>query len=178
MIRRWTSSLLATVDQLAQFEGGFLRDLLLRQEVLNLLAGDEGAQLLQHFLALGSEGGLGVDGGLVALGPGLEVEGLRFDGLEGGEAEEGLRRGGDVFGLLADVALAEPVEEAVDFWGEFLEFCLILDDGDFEVAGRDFAFGGFGGEEGDGLADEVNLAALLAVELDLEFPVAEADDLV
>lgn len=46
------------------------------------------------------------------------------------------------------------------------------------MAGRDFAFGGFGGEEGDGLADEVNLAALLAVELDLEFPVAEADDLV
>ena len=116
MIRRWTSSLLATVDQLAQFEGGFLRDLLLRQEVLNLLAGNEGAQLLQHLLALGSEGGLGVDGGLVALGPGLEVESLRLDGLEGGEAEEGLRGGGNVFGLLADVALAEPVEEAVDFW--------------------------------------------------------------
>lgn len=178
MIRRWTSSLLAAADQLAQLNGGFFRNLLLRNEVFDLLAGDEGAQLLQDFLAFGSEGGLGVDGALGGLGPGLEVEGLRLDSLEGGEAEEGLRGDGDVFGLLADVALAEPVEEAVDFRGELLEICLVLDDGDLEVAGIDFAFGILGGEEGDGLADEVNLAALLAVELDLEFPVAEAHHLV
>lgn len=161
------------MDQFAQLEGGFLRDLLLREEVLDLLAGDEGAQLLQHLLALGSEGGLGVDGGLGSLGPGLEVEGLRLEGLEGGEAEEGLRGGGDVFGLLADVALAEAIEEAVDLGGELLEFCLVLDDGDLEMAGRDLALGSLGGEEGDGLADEVDLGAPLAVELDLEFPVAE-----
>lgn len=101
MIRRWTSSLLAAADQLPQLKGGFLRNLLLRNEVLDLLAGDEGTQLLQHFLALSSEGGLGVDVALGGLDPWLEVEGLRLDGLDGGEAEEGLRGNSDVFGLLA-----------------------------------------------------------------------------
>lgn len=62
----------------------------------------------------------------------------------------------------------------MDFWGEFLEICLVLDDGDLEVAGIDFALGSLGGEEGDGLADEVDLAAPFTVEFDLEFPVAEA----
>jgi hypothetical protein len=43
------------------------------------------------------------------------------------------------------------------------------------VAGGDLVLAGLGGEEGDGLADEVDALASLAHESNLELPVVETD---
>ena len=75
------------------------------------------------------------------------------------------------------MSLPDSIEVPVHLGGELLDFCLVLDDIELEVAAVDLLFGGLVGDEDDVVGDQRDLVALLAGKGEFELPVLNANGL-
>jgi hypothetical protein len=148
---------------------------LLDNEVVDLLASYKVPQLLQHFLSLSVQSRKRVQA--VETRPHVGLVGERRQG-DGDHREETGQRGGllgDVATVRQQMSLAQSVKVPIEFGRQFLELLFFFDDMDLEMASRYFLFDILGAEEDDRFGNECNFGALLAVEVDLEFPIEQTD---
>lgn len=83
-----------------------------------------------------------------------------------------------IFRVFDYISFSQAVEISQYFRGEVLGFCLVLDDGDFEMAAVNFSGGAFGWRKADFGGNHIDLDTLLAEELDLKLPAVELDVLI